>query len=216
MVLVAPAAATTIVRTVRRNVAPAAATPAIARTIPTATVATTILRNAAPAYPTIVRLTTTAATAATHSPTTGIVVLHSLPMATATAETLSRAAILLRQLLLVPTPLRRAPTPRLAAAAMAVVAGLQGAQVAAAAFRVVLVGEAARVVVEVAAVTAAVVGAATAVAATDQRITDGFEKLHLQTSPLSWRALVSFLCSPRRNSFFDFGLYRVATRYSVG
>jgi hypothetical protein len=51
---------------------------------------------------------------------------------------------------------------------MAVVAGLQGAQVAAAAFRVVLVGEAARVVVEVAAVTAAVVGAATAVAATDQ------------------------------------------------
>jgi len=88
-------------------------------------------------------------------------------MATATAETLSRAAILLRQLLLVPTPLRRAPTPRLAAA-MAVVAGLQGAQVAAAS-RVVLVVEAARVVVEVAAVTAAVVGAATAVAATDQR-----------------------------------------------
>jgi len=53
---------------------------------------------------------------------------------------------------------------------MAVVAGLQGAQVAAAAFLVVLVGEAARVVVEVAAVTAAVVGAATAVAATDQRL----------------------------------------------
>ena len=214
MVLVAPAAATTIVRTVRRSVAPAAATPAIARTIPTATVATTILRNAAPEYPTIVRLTTTAATAATRSPTTGIVVLHSLPMATATAETLSRAAILLRQLLLVPTPLRRAPTPRLAAA-MAVVAGLQGAQVAAAS-RVVLVVEAARVVVEVAAVTAAVVGAATAVAATNQRTyltySENFicRQARFPGGPLHFSAL------PRRNSFFDFGLYRVATRYSVG
>jgi len=89
----------------------------------------------------------------------GVAVLLSLLMATAIAETPSRAAIPRRQLLLVPTRLRPAPTPRLAAVMAAEAAVLMAVAEA----RACPVGEARLVVVEAAAVTAA------AVAATNQR-----------------------------------------------
>ena len=99
---------------------------------------------------------------ATRNPIMGIAVLLSLLMATAIAETPSRAAIPRRQLLLVPTRLRPAPTPRPAAVMAAEAAVLMAVVVAEA--RACPVVEAQPAVVEAAAVMAA------AVAATNQRI----------------------------------------------
>jgi hypothetical protein len=93
----------------------------------------------------------------------GIAVLLSLLMATAIAETPSCAAIPRRQLLLVPTRLRPAPTPRPAAVMAAEAAVLMAVVVAEA--RACPVREAQLVVVEAAAAMAAVV------AATNQKCT---------------------------------------------
>ena len=82
----------------------------------------------------------------------GIAVLLSLLMATAIAETPSRAAIPRRQLLLVPTRLHPAPTPRLAA----VMAAEAAALMVVAEVRTCPGVEARLVVVEAAAVTAVV------------------------------------------------------------
>src|SRR5262245_18568441 len=151
-----------IVRTVCRSAAPAAADmPVIARTILPATAVPTTLHRAAPADSTIARPTATAEAAATRNPIMGIAVLLSLFMATAIAETPSCAVIPRRQLPLVPTRLRPAPTPRLAAVLAAVAAGVMAVE--AAEVRTCPVVEGRLVVVEAAAVTAA------AVAATNQR-----------------------------------------------